>query len=130
MYTKRCQPLGNIVKADNWFEDVQQLIDDPQYAVRSLLLLRLAAAAVHAAAADPASAAAARQGFFLKFDPARLAANATTSPPCDDNYNPPKCSPFYHDQTLVPNVPVRNRWTDLHVDRAFLDFGSSPWAQV
>ena len=49
---------------------------------------------------------------------------------CDDNYNPPKCSPFYHDQTLVPNVPVRNRWTDLHVDRAFLDFGSSPWAQV
>ena len=89
----------NIVKADNWFEDVQKLIDDPQYA-----------------------------GYFLKFDPARLAANATTSPPCDDNYTPPKCSPFYHDQTLVPNVPVRNRWTDL--GRAFLDFGSSPWAQV
>ena len=65
----------NIVKADNWFEDVQKLIDDPQYA-----------------------------GYFLKFDPARLAANATTSPPCDDNYTPPKCSPFYHDQTLVPNV--------------------------
>ena len=66
----------NIVKADNWFESVQKVLDDPQYA-----------------------------GWFVRFDAARLANNSTTSPPCDSNYDPPKCSPFYHDQTLVPNVP-------------------------
>ena len=66
----------NIVKADNWFESVQKVIDDPQYA-----------------------------GWFVRFDPKLLASNSTSSPPCDNNYNPPKCSPFYHDQTLVPNVP-------------------------
>eukprot|EP01052_Picozoa_sp_SAG31_P012822 SAG31_NODE_758_length_12292_cov_14.175511_8_plen_159_part_00 len=66
----------NIVKADNWFENVQKIIDDPQFA-----------------------------GWFVKFDEAELASNSTTSPPCDTNWDPPKCSPFYHDQTLVPNVP-------------------------
>jgi hypothetical protein len=66
----------NIVKADNWMESVQKVMDDPQF-----------------------------EGWFVKFDQARLVSNSTTSPPCDQNYDPPKCSQFYHDQTLVPNVP-------------------------
>ena len=65
----------NIVKADNWFEPVQKIIDDERY-----------------------------EGWFVKFDRAKLASNITTSPPCDNNYDPPKCSTLYHDQTLVPNI--------------------------
>jgi len=57
----------NIVKADNWFESVQKIIDDPQYA-----------------------------GWFVRWDAQQLASNSTTSPPCDENFHPPKCSPFYH----------------------------------
>lgn len=41
--------------------------------------------------------------WFLKFD----VHNSTPYhvPPCDDNYDPPKCSPFYHDMEQTPNFP-------------------------
>jgi hypothetical protein len=42
-------------------------------------------------------------GFFLKFNP-----NVTSYhvPNCDDNYSPPLCSVFYHDQEQTPEVPT------------------------
>ena len=67
----------NVVKADNWFDDVRTVLDNPQYA-----------------------------GWFVGFDPAKLKSNSTGSPPCDNNFSPPKCSSFYHDQVLTPNVPA------------------------
>lgn len=42
-------------------------------------------------------------GFFLKFNPSNSTPYAV--PPCDSNYSPPKCSPFYHDQEQTPGHP-------------------------
>ena len=46
---------------------------------------------------DPAYA-----GWFLKFDPAVTTPHV---PRCDTNYNPPKCTEFYHDQEQTPQHP-------------------------
>lgn len=39
------------------------------------------------------------EGWFLKFDP-RVEPHV---PKCDDNYDPPKCTEFYHDQKQTPS---------------------------
>ena len=39
-------------------------------------------------------------GFFLPFRPGGPSANNTHVPRCDINYDPPKCSEFYHDQCV------------------------------
>eukprot|EP01088_Endostelium_zonatum_P009664 TRINITY_DN2294_c0_g1_i1.p1 TRINITY_DN2294_c0_g1~~TRINITY_DN2294_c0_g1_i1.p1 ORF type:complete len:424 (+),score=76.26 TRINITY_DN2294_c0_g1_i1:67-1338(+) len=39
--------------------------------------------------------------WFLKFDPSRT----PHVPKCDNNYHPPLCSEFYHDQTQTPEYP-------------------------
>ena len=43
-------------------------------------------------------------GFFLRFNPK----NSTPYhvPQCDDNFSPPKCTPFYHDQEQTPGHPA------------------------
>ena len=52
--------------------------------------------AVRAAMDDPAYS-----GFFLRFAP-----NQTYHvPQCDKNYDPPKCTPFYHDEEQTPGYP-------------------------
>ena len=45
--------------------------------------------------ADPAYS-----GFFLRFRPPN--GTNTSSPRCDDNWSPPRCSPFYHDDWQTP----------------------------
>lgn len=41
-------------------------------------------------------------GWFLKFDPSVKTPHV---PKCDDNYDPPKCSEFYHDQGQTSRHP-------------------------
>ena len=41
-------------------------------------------------------------GWFLKFDPKVPKPHV---PKCDNNYDPPKCSEFYHDQEQTPGHP-------------------------
>jgi hypothetical protein len=42
------------------------------------------------------------EGFFLKFDQTKAPFHV---PACDNNYAPPKCSVFYHDQDQTPGYP-------------------------
>lgn len=42
------------------------------------------------------------EGWFLKFDPNVAKPHV---PKCDDNWDPPKCSEFYHDQEQTPQHP-------------------------
>lgn len=42
-------------------------------------------------------------GFFLRFDPAKKTGYHV--PQCDDSYDPPRCSEFYHDQEQSPGHP-------------------------
>lgn len=63
-----------------WFSTVRQKLTDPAYS-----------------------------GFFLKFAPRGPLPNGSYHvPQCDDNYDPPLCTPFYHDQEQTPEV--RSRW--------------------
>jgi hypothetical protein len=41
-------------------------------------------------------------GYFLKFDPSQSPYHV---PQCDKNYDPPKCTPFYHDEEQTPGYP-------------------------
>ena len=46
------------------------------------------------------------EGWFLKFSPEVLANHTKARVPvCDANYDPPKCSVFYHDQEQTPQHP-------------------------
>lgn len=64
----------NLVHADNWMTTVREKLDDPAYS-----------------------------GFFVKFKPGGSLPNNTWHvPACDTNYNPPKCSSYYHDQVNTP----------------------------
>ena len=72
----------NLVKALPWMKTVRDKLQDPAYA-----------------------------GFFLRFRPDTGAAlcNGTTpcvTTRCDTNYNPPRCSPLYHDQDQSPQHPA------------------------
>lgn len=53
---------------------------------------------VRAKLEDPAYA-----GWFLRF---RTDNTTYHVPQCDDNYDPPLCTPFYHDQEQTPEVPT------------------------
>eukprot|EP00040_Diaphanoeca_grandis_P010883 m.55771 g.55771 ORF g.55771 m.55771 type:complete len:437 (-) comp22130_c0_seq1:171-1481(-) len=44
-----------------------------------------------------------KANWFLKFDPAKK--GNYTVPPCDTNFNPPRCSELYHDQVQTPDFP-------------------------
>ena len=58
---------------------------------------------VQTALADPAYS-----GFFIKFRPDN--GTNTTSPRCDNTYDPPLCSVHYHDQFLTPQLKGRSNW--------------------
>jgi len=59
-----------------WFSTVREKLTDPAYS-----------------------------GFFLKFAPSGPLPNGSYHvPQCDDNYDPPLCTPFYHDQEQTPEV--------------------------
>ena len=69
----------NLVKALPWFETVRAKLLDPAYA-----------------------------SWFLKFDPSKKGnysvhtGSDKISAQCDENYDPPICSDFYHDQEQTP----------------------------
>ena len=64
----------NLVHADNWMTSVREKLDDPRYS-----------------------------GFFVKFKPRGSMPNGKWHvPACDTNYDPPKCSTYYHDQVNTP----------------------------
>ena len=73
----------NLVKALPWFTTVREKLEDPAYA-----------------------------GFFLKFSNTTCATTPACAkdtyhvPSCDYNFDPPKCSPFYHDQEQTPQYPM------------------------
>ena len=45
-------------------------------------------------------------GFFLRFN----TSSATHVPRCDSSYQPPRCSPFYHDQVQTPQYPNNSKY--------------------
>ena len=69
----------NLVKALPWFETVREKLLDPAYS-----------------------------SWFLKYDPAKkgnysvATGSDKISAQCDENYDPPICSDFYHDQEQTP----------------------------
>ena len=88
---------SNIIKALPWFASVREKLDDPAFA-----------------------------GWFLKFDPQRLASNTTAVPPCATE-DPKKCSVFYHDQGQTPAVPsATNRRPDGACTDGVCDCGTQP----
>ena len=65
----------NLVKALPWFSDVREKIGDPAFS-----------------------------GWFLRFKPGGAFPNGSYHvPSCDPYYDPPLCSPFYHDQEQTPS---------------------------
>jgi len=67
----------NLVKALPWFTSIRNKISDPTYSE-----------------------------WFLKFKPGGFFPNGSYHvPQCDNNYNPPKCTDFYHDQEQTPEYP-------------------------
>ena len=82
--TKAANPLtrvfiyANLVKALPWLSYVREKISDPAYS-----------------------------GWFLRFKPGGSLPNGSYYVPnCDNNYNPPLCSAFYHDQEQTPELPT------------------------
>ena len=68
---------ANMVKALPWLTYVREKLTDPAYS-----------------------------GWFLHFAPGGSLPNGTWHvPACDDNYSPPLCSAYYHDQQQTPSVP-------------------------
>ena len=68
---------ANLVKALPWLTYVREKLEDPQFS-----------------------------GYFLPFKPGGAFPNGSWHvPACDDNYDPPLCSPLYHDQQQTPQVP-------------------------
>lgn len=67
----------NLVKALPWFSTVRAKLEDPAF-----------------------------DGFFLKFKPGGAFPNGSYHvPQCDNDYDPPLCTVFYHDQEQTPAVP-------------------------
>jgi hypothetical protein len=71
----RAMVYRNTCKALPWFTVVREKLEDPAYAA-----------------------------WFLRYG-AAPPVNGTSyfSPPCDDNYSPPLCSPYYHDSAASPD---------------------------
>lgn len=67
----------NIVKALPWFSTVRAKLQDPAYS-----------------------------GFFLNFVPEGFFPNGSYHvPQCDNNFDPPLCTNYYHDQEQTPGFP-------------------------
>lgn len=80
----------NLVHADNWMTSVREKLDDPRYS-----------------------------GFFVKFKPHGSTPNSTWHvPACDTNYDPPKCSTYYHDQVNTPQHNPHSSHPDMTGDCA------------
>jgi hypothetical protein len=74
---QRVWTYKNIVKALPWMREVREKLEDPAYA-----------------------------GWFLTFKEGGVFPNKSWHvPACDTNYDPPLCSPFYHDQEQTPEYP-------------------------
>lgn len=68
---------SNLVKALPWYSYVREKLEDPAYS-----------------------------GWFLRFAATPPFANGSYHvPQCDTTYDPPLCTPFYHDQEQSPAVP-------------------------
>lgn len=88
----------NLVKALPWMASVRRALDDPDYA-----------------------------GFFLRFKPGGAFPNGTWHvPACDTAFDPPKCSPYYHDQLQTPGVPGGVNPHPDGVCNVTCDVGSQP----
>ena len=67
----------NMIKALPWFTSVREKLTDPAYGA-----------------------------WFMNFSAAVVANHSAAHVPvCDDNYSPPLCSTFYHDQSQTPGYP-------------------------
>eukprot|EP00039_Didymoeca_costata_P025595 m.13903 g.13903 ORF g.13903 m.13903 type:complete len:431 (-) comp4952_c0_seq1:200-1492(-) len=78
--SKKVWVYRNPVKALPWFGSVRKILEDPAY-----------------------------EDFFIKFagTPDKNGSiPGVHVPTCDSNFNPPRCSSFYHDQSQTPQYPT------------------------
>ena len=74
----------NTVYGYPWFASVRKLLDDPAY-----------------------------RSWFIMFDDYPSRKGNYTSPPCDDNYDPPKCTEYFHTQMDTP-LPHKGGYGQCH----------------
>lgn len=66
----------NLVIAYPWFPTIREKLTDPAYS-----------------------------GWFIRFNPTPPNNGSYYSPPCDNNFNPPLCTDFFHSQDQTPGFP-------------------------
>lgn len=77
----------NLVIGYPWFPSVREKLMDPAYA-----------------------------DWFIRFGPPPFANGSYHVPQCDDNYDPPLCTNFYHSQDQTPNYPKGDGSCDAPCD--------------